>query len=52
MMIATVTAVQYAAHGKQHELPKERLSPGLQVPQSNPEYLLAHCASAPLEYSD
>ena len=41
------TNVQLDGHGMQCELPIDMLRPGWHVPQSTPEWPLAHCASAP-----
>ena len=39
MIIATSVPGDVDEHGKQCELPRERLSPGLHIPHSNPERL-------------
>ena len=46
--IITMSLCQALEQGIQRELPRDKVSPGLQLPQSRPERLLAHCASAPL----
>ena len=46
IMITSITG-QWVWQSKQCKLPKDRLSPGLLAPQSVPERLWAHWASAP-----
>ena len=41
-------AGQYEGHAIQSELPRERLRPSRQVPQSRPERSRAHCELLPL----
>ena len=46
--ITTMSLCQAFEQEMQRELPRDKVSPGLQPPQSSPERLLAHYASAPL----